>query len=183
MDEITINEKPLTVVEQKRLAELETIVKENFLGFVAVGNALAEINEKRLYRKNTPQGTRTFDGYCQELWEISSDYAYRIIKSARVMDNLLTIVNKTSANYPKLLPANEAQARELAKLKPEEQQHVWLEIIETHTEKTDDGDVWIPVTAAVVRNKVKAYHSKVLDDVIATVPPPEKHKNNKTLDS
>ncbi len=175
MGEIILNERPLTVVEQKRLAELETIVKENFLGFVAVGNALAEVNEKRLYRK----GGRTFDGYCNELWEISEKYAYRLIKSASVVNNLSPIGDKISPNYPKLLPANEAQARELAKLEPEEQQQVWQEIIEKHTEKTDDGDVRLHVTAAAVRNKVKAYHSKVIDDVIATVPPPAKHKKNK----
>ena len=68
--ELIIEEKPLTPAEQNRLSALETIIRENFLAYVAVGNAILEIRESRLYRTD---GGRTWpyrrnletgDGYC-----------------------------------------------------------------------------------------------------------------------
>jgi hypothetical protein len=47
-----VNEKPLTPAEQGRLSELEGVIRENFLAYVAVGSALLEIREKRLYRNS-----------------------------------------------------------------------------------------------------------------------------------
>ena len=74
----------LTVAEQGRLAELETVIAENFKGFYAVGCALAEINASRLYR-HTHQ---TFEDYCRERFEISRPRAYQYIEAKNTMDNV-----------------------------------------------------------------------------------------------
>ncbi|HHL33132.1 MAG TPA: hypothetical protein ENJ30_02065 [Desulfobulbaceae bacterium] len=159
MNDLIPVDTPLSVREQKELAGLEQIIKKNFLGFVAVGKALAEIRDKRLYR--TEHG-RTFDTYCRELWEMSRDYADRLVGAAQVMDNLTTIVSKTDDNLPKLLPTNEAQARELARLEPEDQQQVWLQVLE----ETKEG---APVTARRIKNRVKSFKGEVFDKARAKI--------------
>lgn len=112
----------LSVAESKRLVELEGVIEQNFKGFVAVGAALAEIRDRRLYRLQAP----TFEEYCKYIWDIGTSRAYQLIDSHQVIENLSTIVDKTEdEDTESSLPSNEAQARELAKLKPEEQVEVW----------------------------------------------------------
>ena len=48
--EIETTKKPLAPDERDRLATLETRIGEGMATFVAVGEALAEIRESRLYR-------------------------------------------------------------------------------------------------------------------------------------
>jgi hypothetical protein len=50
MDVVNDRENSLTTAEQKRLNELEGVIRENFLAYSTVGNALTEIRENRLYR-------------------------------------------------------------------------------------------------------------------------------------
>ena len=138
---------PLSVRELKRLSELEAVIAENFKGFVAVGVALAEIQEQRLYREQFP----TFEDYCKNLWDMSRPRAYQFIDSAQVINNLSTIVDKTDDQNPTpLLPSNEAQARELAKLAPEEQVQVWQQLID----QSQEGQ---KITAKAVKNAVTEF--------------------------
>jgi hypothetical protein len=149
--ETMVQEKPLAPVEQARLRELETIIKDNFLAYVAVGNALLEIRENRLYR--TTEG-RTWEGYCRELWDMSHQRADQLIAAKLVTDNLTTIVVKGDGEIDwEMLPANEAQARELARLQPEEQQQVWQQLI---AEQTDQAEGERPkITAKAVKKAVR----------------------------
>ena len=87
MSDNIINEKSLTVSETNRLKELENVVKGNFLAFVQVGTALAEIRDKRLYRNDE---NRTWEGYCRELWDMSRQHAERMIACGNVIENLKT---------------------------------------------------------------------------------------------
>jgi len=170
-------EKPLSPVEQTRLKSLESVIKDNFLAFVAVGNALMEIREHRLYR--TEEG-RTWEGYCREIWEMSHQRADQLIAAQAVIENLTTIVVKEDGSVDwELLPANESQARELARLAPEEQKQVWLALIEdkqaANTEQTP-----VKVTAKAVKNAVKGFKGEQLSDTIKKTG--EEVKNKVALD-
>ncbi len=146
-------DNPLSAREKMRLAELEGVIRENFMGFVAVGLALAEIRERRLYR--TEQG-RTFDAYCREIWEMQRMYAHRLISAAKTVEN----VSNWIQNNPQLpeitLPQNEAQARELARLDSEEQCRVWLKVVE----EAKEGK---PITARRIRNTIKERHGELFE--------------------
>ncbi|MDH4317114.1 MAG: hypothetical protein OEV64_01870, partial [Desulfobulbaceae bacterium] len=169
-------EVPLSVREQKRLSELEGIIAENFKGFVAVGMALAEIREQRLYR----QSYNTFEAYCLELWDMAYRHANRLIASAEVIDNLSTNVNGTNwsqtndemspigdiinvKNFSQptnpILPSNEAQARELAKLSPEEQVQVWQDLI-------DQSKQGSKITAKAIKNAVTEFKGGKVENAI-----------------
>ena len=58
----------------------------------------------------------TFEDYCRDRWAWNRDYVNKQIRAAEVIRNLDPIVSK---------PQNEAQARELARLAPEQQRKVW----------------------------------------------------------
>lgn len=88
----------ITLEEATRLGELERIVETGLTVFVAVGNALLEIRDRRLYRQNF----RTFEAYCRDRWGMNRFYAHRIIDAAEVANNLLPIGN---------IPQTESQAR------------------------------------------------------------------------
>jgi hypothetical protein len=92
----------MTSVEETRLIELEAIVEAGKKTFVAVGNALAEINTEQLYRCTHD----SFEAYVKDRFGISRSFAYRAIEGARVAD-VLSPMGDT---------LNERQARELAGL-------------------------------------------------------------------
>jgi hypothetical protein len=98
--------------ESRTLQQLEAVIESGLRTFVEVGVALMEIRERRLYRE---QGFTTFEDYCLERWKMSRPRAYQLMEAAYVVGNLSTIVDK---------PKNEAQARELAPLSPEQQREV-----------------------------------------------------------
>lgn len=159
MGEVIINEPYLTVTEEKRLTKLEGVIKDNFLGFVAVGTALTEIREKRLYRNDE---NRTYEGYCRELWDMSARHAERLEKSSRVLENLRPIGRKSKDDPNFLLPINEAQARELAPLEPEEQRIVWKEILDHRLTQYEDGQ-FPKITAISVKKEVLKFKGKRLE--------------------
>ncbi len=65
------------------------IQEQNFTdGVMAMGNALLTINNQGLYKA---RGYTSFDSYCQEHWQIKSNYAYKQITAAKVKAKLCTI--------------------------------------------------------------------------------------------
>lgn len=117
----------LTPQEKERLCQLETVIQNNNFGFRQVCKALYEIKAENLYRQYG-----SFANYIRRRWEgISLDVGrsrlYQLADAGEVLANLekSTIVDKLS-----LLPQNEAQARALTKLSPEEQALAWKETLE-----------------------------------------------------
>lgn len=96
------------------LAELEQIIQDGLDTFIEVGNALVRIRDKQLY----VDGYSSFDQYCRERWDMSGSHAYRLIDASEVVREL---PEGTPA------PVNEAQARELAKVPPEDRAEVMKE--------------------------------------------------------
>jgi ParB family chromosome partitioning protein len=92
----------LAVSDRDRLVELEAVVERGLEMFVAVGLALTEIRDSRLYRDSHP----TFEAYLADRWNMSSSHGYRKIDAARVAVLVSPIGDI----------ANEAQARELVPL-------------------------------------------------------------------
>lgn len=108
----------LTLSEVGRLAELEQVVETGLTVFVAVGNALLEIRDSRLYR----QQFSTFEAYCRERWGMVRQQANRLIQAAEVAENLEPIGS---------IPQTESQARPLTRLEPEVQREVWRDLVES----------------------------------------------------
>lgn len=142
----------LELWEQERLAELEAVVERGLATFMEVGAALMEIRNERYYRESH----QTFDDYCRERWAMRREVADRYVRSAEVVAAINPI------GLP--LPANEAQARELAPLldRPDELRAAW----------TEANAAGAP-TAAVVRQAVQphmAVHYSSDTDQWATPP-------------
>lgn len=133
MTEIT----KLTVIEQTNFERLEMIVEEGLQTFYEVGNALAEIKEKRLYRATHD----TFAEYVSQRWNMGKTYAYNLIGASSVVGNLSAIADTIP------MPTSESLTRPLAKLEPEQQREVW----ETAVATAPNGKV----TAAHVKETIK----------------------------
>jgi hypothetical protein len=109
----------LTATEAGELAECEAIVERGLETFIEVGTALLKIRDGRLYR----QTFGTFEDYCRVRWGMSRQRAGQLIDAASVAVN----VN----NCCQAIPANEAQARPLARLEPEQQREAWQHAVES----------------------------------------------------
>lgn len=127
----------LTVEERKELARHETTIQRGLKHYYEVGEALLAIREKRLYRAEY----ENFQAYCVGRWEMSKTHANRMIDASEVVENLTPIG---------VIPANEAQARELVKLAPLEQRIVY----EVARQTTPDGK---SITAAHIKSVVNVF--------------------------
>jgi hypothetical protein len=76
---------PLTTREKKLKIELEAIVEHGFEEFLRVGNALAELRNRRLYRCEFP----TFAEYVKTRFAIARSAADQLIRSFQVATSLL----------------------------------------------------------------------------------------------
>ena len=101
-------------MENKRLIALEAVIEANQKDFYAVGCALFEIRDHRLYRLI---GFDRFEDYVKSRWDMGISHSYRLIDAFKVINNLSPI--------GEVLPVNEAQARCLTKLDPFHQKEVW----------------------------------------------------------
>jgi hypothetical protein len=120
-----MTEEPVSLlvpIDPARFEELEHVIEHGLATCVEVGRALHEIQQRRLYRA---AGYATFAEYVERRWDLSSTHSYLQIEASKVVDILSPI-----GDVP--LPANEAQARELAPLvdDPEAVRAVWMETVE-----------------------------------------------------
>ncbi len=138
-----------TRAEVDRLAELEHVVATGIATFVAVGVALAEIRDARLYRA----GYGTFEAYLEDRWEFRKSQAYRMIEAANTVA-ILSPIGDTPAI------ANEAQARAI---KPVLDQQGPAAAAVVLRRAAAEG----PVTAASITRKAEAI-------TVARVSPPRR---------
>ncbi|MDG4475406.1 hypothetical protein [Thiovibrio frasassiensis] len=137
--------KPLSSRERMLREELERRIISEFGAFHRVGTALAEINERQLYRETH----RTFESYCKNLWDMARGTAYRYIAAAEVFENVSKLETNTDETMT-LLPINEAQVRPLTRLKPEQQVAVWRSVVDT-------AGPGRKITASLVNKAVKGF--------------------------
>jgi hypothetical protein len=113
---------PLTQEEQQLLDQSEQTIRVGLGQFVEVGSALIEISDHKLYRVSFD----TFEDYCRQQWNLSDDYAYRLINAAKCVTVLKA---KLTSQDVTVFPTNEAQVRPLLDLEPKEQAKAWLKVL------------------------------------------------------
>jgi len=129
--------------ERKQLAAHERTIRAGLGTFVAVGSALMQIRDNRLYRATHP----TFEAYVQSVLALSRPRAYELIDSSQVMQDLSGIPDIQ-------LPQNEAQATELRQWKtPEERIEKWKAVVAAAEDQ--------PMTAKFIRETL---HPRQDDD-------------------
>lgn len=104
--------------ETTRLVKLEAVIAGGKKAFVAVGLALAEIKQNKMYQLC---GFDTFEGYCKTKWNFTRQYANYLVNGAEAVESLpeeMTTIVTT-----------ESQARELSKVEPEQREAVLQEAV------------------------------------------------------
>jgi hypothetical protein len=135
----------LTVPEQRRLSDLETVIERGLATFIDVGQALLAIREGRLYRATH----ETFASYCLERWGFSDSRGRQLIAAVK------TVTAVTAAGLP--APATEREARELARLLRTETawRHAHAELVEALDQAEqahrleDELERWTQASAAL----------------------------------
>jgi hypothetical protein len=130
----TIVIAPLTADERADRDRLEDVVHRGAGAFLEVGQALAEIQERRLYRETHSR----FEKYIVERFDLRHSHAHRLIGATKVID-VLSPMGET-------LPATERQIRPLVRLldKPAKLKETWQEIVRTMP--VDDNGAKLPIT-------------------------------------
>lgn len=101
------------------LRRCEAVIEQGLSTFFAVGDALREVHDHRLYGA---AGYTTFASYCAERWRMSRQHAYRLMTSAGVAEDVSPVGDR--------LPS-ERVARELAQVpSADERRAVWQEVSE-----------------------------------------------------
>jgi hypothetical protein len=172
----------LTVAETDVLTDCEDTISRGLMTFIEVGQALITIRDNRLYRVTHA----TFEDYCTQRWNFSFQRANQFIDAA-VVTKLITTTTVAEINSTPAEPANEKQARPLAKLLPhpmaepevkaaaeEEIRETWAEAVETAPRDTDGQP---KVTARHVEETV----ARRLDPEPEAQPPDRKQPNRKPL--
>jgi hypothetical protein len=109
-------------VRREALAFREDVIEQGLRTFIEVGRALEEIRDWRLYRE---AGFTSFEDYCRRRWCFSRQRAYQFIEATHIVYELAAA--STGANgAPIPDPTNEAQVRELGRIKdPRQRRVVW----------------------------------------------------------
>lgn len=106
------------------LRTYEEVVEAGLDSFMAVGQALAEISNRKLYKLD---GFATFEEYARSRWNLDRSFAYKQIRASAAVKVLSAHFDSSA------LPRNEAQARELTTLDKNEEHVVeaWGAALET----------------------------------------------------
>ncbi len=124
---------------QDRLKQLESVLEKNRKNFHAIGKALKEIRDKRLYRTHS---LNRFGVYTRSRWDMGKSHAYRLIEAYEVIANLSPIGER--------LPQNEAQTRPLTRLSALDQRKFWRVFIRSD----------FPLKASTISRCVSAFIGK-----------------------
>jgi hypothetical protein len=114
-----------STAERSALEACERTIEAGLQTFLEVGTALLAIRAGKLYRATHA----TFEAYCRQRWGLKQSRAYQLMDAADVVGSLKSAAHETSTIVE--LPANEAQARPLARLDPEARHEAWQEAVTT----------------------------------------------------
>ena len=103
---------------------LHKVVSEGLKTFVEVGDALAEIKDRKLY---LAAGHETFDSYCKESFQFGANYGRKLIKSADIAKEF-DVPNENVARAVNRVPADDRQ--EVVDMARERQSDLTAAIIE-----------------------------------------------------
>jgi hypothetical protein len=122
----------LTKEQAEELERCETVIKRGWGTFLEVGRALATIRDKGLFKGKYD----TFDLYWKKELGVSRSYAYSLIESAAVNDQLSAIADI------EVKPLNEAQLRELIPVKEDRRIDAWKKAVELAGLKIQTKAIW-----------------------------------------
>ena len=108
----------LSSTELATLASYETVIEQGLESFVEVGNALAAIRDRRLYRAEFS----TFEAYCQDKWSLTRRHVNRLVAAAEVTEDVGPMGPK---------PTSERQSRPLKQVPKEQRAEVWQDAVES----------------------------------------------------
>ncbi|MGC1213864.1 MAG: hypothetical protein WA890_21710 [Micromonospora sp.] len=168
----------LTVAEADCLTDCEETISHGLITFVEVGQALITIRDNRLYRATH----QTFEEYTRERWNLSGTRTYELIDGAHIHE----LISSATAETP-VAPANERQARPLAKLlphpmaEPEDKAAAEEEIRETWAEAVQTAPVAPDGTPKVTAKHVEETVARRLADEPALAPAERKPPARKPL--
>jgi hypothetical protein len=138
----TASPQPLTILadnDKKELKKCKDVIRKGMSTFLEVGAALMTIQSKSLYLDSHP----TFEAFCRAEFEMGRSHAYRLIDSAKVVEDLASLGDKK-------LPVTEGQIRVLAALPSGERLSAWQKVIDfSSSEKA-------PITARLIRKVIVA---------------------------
>lgn len=141
----------LAINGEATLAELEATIERGLDAWIEAALAWEEIRRERRYLES---GYSDFDTYTRERWGKRRETIDRMIRSAQTIEQLNPI-GLTS------LPANESQARELARIPDAEARaEVWRTVTEQHGER---------VTAKHIRDAIRSEESPPYDPPLLSV--------------
>ncbi len=103
------------------LARLEDIIDRGYQTFLEVGQALQEIRDQKLWKHEYD----SFESYVEKKWKWTEHYAKRVIRAVKVAQDV-------GPPYP----ANEAVARALGKLPPEQRRAIWAALTSDNPDPT-----------------------------------------------
>jgi len=132
----------LNAIQTQELEKCEEIIRKGFGTFLEVGAALAKIRDEKLFLGKC----ETFDQYWKKELGISRTYAYNLIGSAEVSQQLSSIEDID------VKPLNEAQLRELIGVKEEKRVDAWKRAVELAGDK--------PITAKIVRKAAEKFRPR-----------------------
>ena len=97
--------KRIALIDQEDLINLERAVRQGLAVFYRVGEALAEIRDRKLYKQH---GFSDFRDYLREYWNMGKSRAYQLIESGEVMRNLKSVTTAfgTESSDPKRVVHN-----------------------------------------------------------------------------
>jgi len=133
-----VEEEVQKLDQTQKLLEQERIIEAGLTNF-DIGRALRAIDAGLFKTK-----WKTFKAYCLERWDMSEKHAYRLIKTADVMDTL-----KQEKNFT-VLPINEAQIRPLTTIKDSAKWvSTWMRVLK----KAEGGKITARLIEAVVAHR------------------------------
>jgi hypothetical protein len=144
----------LTHEERESLAKCEAAIETLQFAFWAAGKALQIVRDGRLYRASHP----TFDAYVEERWQMSRNYANKLIRTWRIAEALFEYESNGLVPIGAAKKVNQAQVWELVPAAETWSAQAAADIYRTVLEV--DG---VPVTAQVLKGVVRALPSGEYD--------------------
>ncbi len=113
-----LSDTPVLIAQERELlVRCEAALENLRIAYWAAGKALQVIRDGKLYRATH----KTFEDYCNELWDITPQYANQLIKTWKITEKLFELVHGKSNDLETVVSKKLgiAQARELVSLAEE----------------------------------------------------------------
>jgi hypothetical protein len=105
----------VSLEEANELRQREDRIKQCLPSVFEVGEQLAVIRDKKLYRAGYP----TFETYCSEKWRLRKTRIYQLLQASETFQEV------EKSTIVEVLPSNERQTRQLQRVPRKQRAKVW----------------------------------------------------------